>query len=286
MTINEANNQFDSELLEVKDLMLAQLSRSTLQQLCGKPETLMGGGKMLRARLTISLARDIPKKQRLARAAGIELLHAASLLHDDVIDGASLRRYAPTFWNAHGRSGAILFGDTLLFFAMRLFNASMPTQLSSEVIELAGTMCQAEVNQELLSRKQPQTWDEVTATARNKTGALFACAAVVATSGTCNEELEVLREAGFLLGTAYQLSDDFQDVHGSNKDCGKTLGLDAQRAKNTAVNAAGTDQIKQSISDLLTDSTALLTAFPKMKKRWTAFVEEVIALELRSQMVL
>ena len=197
-----------------------------------------GQGKMLRARLLLRLspAGNLPDSVAIPAAAAVELVHAASLLHDDVIDGGIVRRHAPAFWIEHGPPGAILLGDLMLMKALDLAIRAGDARLVGELAHFAGETCDAESEQELLLRGGGSDWAACLDVDRRKTGSLFAFAA--GTSGGDNAPLRrALQEAGYALGTAYQLADDLLDGAGDDRSAGKTLGRDRARRKNTAATA-------------------------------------------------
>lgn len=229
----------DSRLEQVRRQMAEVLSETVLGRLAGDCRTLIGSGKMLRARLLLRLVpvRRIPRPAWLAAAAAVEMIHAASLLHDDVIDGGVIRRHLPAFWKQRGISGAILAGDLMLFKALDLLVRAEESRLLAELVRHTGTLCDAEAEQELLSRGGRTNWAQVLDVNRRKTGSLFAFAASVAAGG--DESLHrALLKAGYALGTAYQLGDDVLDASGDETAAGKTLGTDRARRKNTAANPA------------------------------------------------
>ena len=104
---------------------------------------IMGSGKMLRAQLTLFLGatNEIDEKTCIHSAAAVEIIHGASLLHDDVIDGGLLRRGAPTFWKKHGTNGAILLGDLLVFKGLNLLVQVNRTDLLQELIDMSTHVC-------------------------------------------------------------------------------------------------------------------------------------------------
>lgn len=236
---------------------------------------IMGSGKMLRARLALALgsANGIDEKTCIHAAAAVEIIHGASLLHDDVIDGGVLRRSAPTFWKKHGTNGAILLGDLLVFKALNLLVQVGRTDLLQELIDMCTQVCTSEVEQELILRGTPGSWAECEQIARAKTGSLFAFAAVAATTAAPGQR-EALREAGFVLGTAYQLVDDILDVSGNEAVSGKTLGKDLERGKTTAITAtknAPKDPIEY-VDILLETSSDQLAAWPGLQSVWNQFL--------------
>ena len=226
--------QITKQLQNVRALMVQSLQETELSKLFPPQNNIIGNGKMLRAQLTLSLsaANKINETTALHAAGAIEIIHGASLLHDDVIDGGILRRNAQTFWKKHGINGAILLGDLLVFKGLKLLININRNDLLNELIDLAEMVCQSEVEQELILRGKIGTWKECEKIARAKTGSLFAFAALAAAKN--QEQMKALREAGFILGTAYQLADDLLDASGNEALSGKTLGKDSERGKTTA----------------------------------------------------
>lgn len=218
--------------------MAGALDDTVLRRLESSGGFSAGRGKMLRARLLLRLspAGRIPDSLAVPAAAAVELVHAASLLHDDVIDGGLVRRHAPAFWKAHGIPGAVLLGDLMLMKALELALDAADARLVGELVRFAGETCNAESEQELLLRGGEWDWEACLDVDRRKTGALFAFAA--GTAGGDDAPLRLaLQEAGYALGTAYQLADDLLDVAGDGRSAGKTLGRDRARRIHTAATA-------------------------------------------------
>ncbi|MEN7973774.1 MAG: polyprenyl synthetase family protein [Verrucomicrobiota bacterium] len=259
--------------------MSSCLHNTRLSKFFPAKNNIVGNGKMLRARLTLEIGRatGIDERALINAAATVEIIHGASLLHDDVIDGGILRRGAPTFWKKHGINGAILLGDMLVFNGLKLLIEVDRTDLLKEMINMSAHVCRSEVEQELVLRGSPGIWEECEEIARTKTGSLFAFAAVA--GGTdAPGQTEALREAGFILGTAYQLADDVLDASGNEVVSGKTLGKDAERGKTTAITAtknAPDDPIGY-IHALLEASSAQLAPWPELQEAWNSFLEETI----------
>ncbi|MEE9368673.1 MAG: polyprenyl synthetase family protein [Pontiella sp.] len=272
-------NQIDKQLKLVKTAMADVLKDTNISNLLPGNKNLMSSGKMLRSRLVLALgsANEIDEGELVAAAAAVDLIHGASLLHDDVIDGGILRRGVPTFWKKYGVNGAILFGDLLMFKALSLLVNANRVDLLQELIDKTGEVCRSEVEQELILRGSPGTWEECEQVARFKTGSLFAFAAVA--GGTKEPgQADALREAGFILGTAYQLGDDMLDATGNEVISGKSLGSDDQRGKTTAITAtinAPTDPIDY-IYSLLETSSSQLAAWPELQDAWDAFLDQTM----------
>lgn len=257
--------------------MAGCLDGSRLEEFLPAGNNIVGSGKMLRARLSIWMgkANNVDPEIYLRAGAAVEIIHGASLLHDDVIDGGLLRRGAPTFWKKHGTNGAILLGDLLVFKALNLLRAISQPHILAELIDMAGAVCAAETEQELVLRGSPGTWEECEQIARFKTGALFAFAAFAA-GGDDVDLREALREAGFRIGTAYQLADDILDASGNIELAGKTLGQDDVRGKTTAITAtrnAPKNPIDY-VMQLCDSSKNLLDPWPTQKDSFDGFIKE------------
>lgn len=267
--------RIETQLEMVRKAMADCLSDTNLSKLLPSNKNLLASGKMLRSRLTLSIgsANGVKEEVLVHAAAAVDIIHGASLLHDDVIDGGIIRRGAPTFWKKYGINGAILFGDLLVFKGLNLLTKVGRQDLLQELIDMSALVCRSEVEQELVLRGTPGTWEECEQIARAKTGSLFAFAAVAAGDGSI-QQAEALREAGFILGTAYQLADDVLDASGNEHISGKTLGTDNKRGKTTAITAtrnAPADPAER-IRALLDASTAQLADWPQLMNAWDDFL--------------
>ena len=255
-------------------MIRAVLEKTPLRPLLDQVSGSLYGGKMLRSRLALRVgaATGVPQDTLIRGAAAIEMLHAASLLHDDVIDGGRLRRGAPAFWVSRGTSGSVLVGDLMVCSAFSLIMETESQDLISEFVNRSREMCEAEVEQELLRRDKPN-WDMSVQLARNKTGSLFAFVGYLA--GSRSPQLAaVTRECGYIAGTAYQLADDIFDSYGDASSSDKTLGLDARKPKTTAVSGWRNDRKGAPenpvtfIQELLARPETLLKDSPEVLKAW------------------
>lgn len=267
-------------LADVRACMIAELAATPLGEVIDDFGSLLGQGKMLRSRMAYHLgpATGVPRQHLVAGCAAVEMIHAASLLHDDVIDGGFVRRGAPTFWVERGISGAILLGDLLLFKALHI-TCRLPGRgdWTRELVALTGEVCEAESVQELLLRGARPRWDQCVSIARRKTGALFAFVAHIL--GADDRALQpLLREAGYLVGTAYQLSDDILDVTGSEQESGKTLGTDGARDKVTAASAMAGCNIDpvEEVAGLCYRSEESLAGWPVVQDAWRTYLDREI----------
>ena len=265
-----------SILEDVRDVILAALRKTSMAPLLDELSPAFVGGKMLRARLTLMIgaACHTDREALLRAAAAVEMVHAASLLHDDVIDEALLRRGVPSFWKKKGISGAILLGDLLVCQSMQLLHGIDDGRLGALFVRLAGDVCDAEVEQELVAKERTRDWATSVSVARRKTGSLFAFAA---TAADLADEVRAaaLLEAGYRIGTAYQLADDILDACGAGVKDGKDLGKDARKGKATAVSASGKTihAVRQSIQDCCASSRTLLATWPEVQGAWDEYLQ-------------
>lgn len=276
---NANPDRVKEQLAGVLHVVIDSLQQTSLRPMTGDLRNIVCAGKMLRSRLILRLGAvtGIPYHTLARFAACVEMIHAASLLHDDVIDGSHLRRGAPTFWLEKGVPGAILLGDLLICRGITLVLEVGDSTAINRLVEVTGEICDAEVEQELMLRGKTPEWDRCVSIARRKTGALFAFAASVVAGP--NEHLSMaLTEAGYAIGTAYQLSDDILDVCGDPLSAGKTLGSDAGRSKPTTFSAHGVSDGNPAeyIDELCEKSSALLVAWPDVMDAWMLFLNEDI----------
>lgn len=275
MTIPAQPQDMELALNDVRVLMAKALADTVLSRLQIDTHLLMANGKMLRSRLALRLgmAARVPYATLLHASASVELIHAASLLHDDVIDGGFLRRNLPTFWLEKGVPGAILVGDLMLFKSLDLLGDVEDGRLVQSLVKMTGEICDAESEQELVLRGKTAIWENCVRIARRKTGALFAFAGYSA-GGHDPVLSATLQEAGYLAGTAYQLADDILDVSGDEAAAGKTLGTDEARAKTTAVSASAHESIDPAsyVESLCSQAEDSLSAWPAVKHAWRIFM--------------
>lgn len=191
--------------------------------------TLDAGGKRLRPLLVLVCAGSDPDDERVvAAAAAVELLHMATLVHDDVLDRAPLRRGYPTVFATAGREAATSTGD---FLFSRAF-AELAGTGSTDAVQALSKASSALAGGELLQRAD--AWSAEVSEARYvercgmKTGSLFAASARIgALLGTADSDAaDALAAFGDHIGLAFQILDDVLDVSGPVEETGKHRGTD------------------------------------------------------------
>jgi octaprenyl-diphosphate synthase len=198
---------------------------------------LKGQGKHLRPALVALTANALGQagETHVTVAVIIEMVHLATLVHDDVMDEAEIRRGRLTLAANWGNETAVLFGDCLFAQALRLA-ASFPTpEVCRAVAQATNTVCAGEILQTQHRRDFQFTQERYFKVLEMKTAELFAlsCELSACLSGTPSEVRLALRQFGLAFGTAYQIYDDCVDLFGSEAAAGKSLGTDLAKGKLT-----------------------------------------------------
>ena len=198
---------------------------------------LNNGGKHLRPTL-VALAAGCfapPGESHVTAAVIIEMVHLATLVHDDVMDEAAIRRGSPTVAAKWGNEIAVLFGDCLFAQALKLASSFPTTEVCRAVSLATNTVCSGEIFQTQQRRNFPAARRDYFRVIEMKTGELFtlSCDLAAFLSGATAAQRTALREFGAAVGTAYQVYDDCVDLFGSEADAGKSLGTDLAKGKLT-----------------------------------------------------
>jgi len=165
----------------------------------------------------------------------LELIHVATLVHDDIIDGAEIRRQAPTANAKWGNALSVLLGDCLFSHALMLSTEFNNTAIGRKVAIAANEVCSGEIIQTQRRFDMHLSREDYFDIIRKKTAALFAAAMELGArlNGQEPAVCEALRDFGLLIGTAYQIYDDCVDLIGDEQEYGKTLRTDLHKGKLT-----------------------------------------------------
>lgn len=206
-------------------------------------------GKRMRPVLVLLCARLTGRVNDavLNAAAALELLHTASLVHDDVVDESDTRRGQLSVNALSGNKVAVLVGDYLLSVALQLAAKTQNTEVVGVVAQLGQTLADGELLQLANTKKQELSEASYYEVIRKKTASLFSACAQVGTilAGGSGEEVERMRRFGQLVGMCFQLRDDIFDFD-DKADTGKPAGNDMKEGKLTlpvihALNKAADD---------------------------------------------
>jgi geranylgeranyl pyrophosphate synthase len=190
----------------------------------------VSGGKKIRPTVTL-LAGALhkgPQDKLITMATAVELLHIATLIHDDTIDKADTRRGRATISNIWGNDVAVLLGDyvfaTSATYVCDTENLRVVRRFSETIMELA----QGELAEYFSTHDWSQSIDEYNQRIYNKTASLFCTAAESGgvLSDAPDEECEALNQYGYNLGMAFQIMDDLLDYTGTEEELGKPVGND------------------------------------------------------------
>jgi len=194
-------------------------------------------GKRIRPALAILTgeATGHPNPEHLRLGVILELIHMASLVHDDIIDGADTRRANLTANAKWGNSLSVLLGDALFAHAMTQSTAFDDMQICRRIGEASRDVCIGEILQSQRRFDLNLSKEEYFRIIEMKTAALFTAATELAArlSDSSDEIIHNMAAYGKCLGTAYQIYDDCIDLVGKESDIGKTLGTDLNKGKLT-----------------------------------------------------
>jgi len=168
-------------------------------------------------------------------AAAVEMIHAATLVHDDVIDKAEVRRHLPTVNSTWGNRSSVLLGDFLFTHAFYVASlANHPSAIQTLAIS-SNRVCEGEIRQNAWQGKFEITEAEYLEMIADKTGELCSCSCRLGAllSGSTAEVIDQLATYGLKLGVAFQIIDDVLDLVGFQQKVGKTLGTDLNNRKLT-----------------------------------------------------
>jgi farnesyl diphosphate synthase len=237
--------------------------------------SVLSPGKRLRPLLVLASSQlfGVARRSALQVAAAIEMVHAYSLIHDDLpaMDNSDLRRGRPTSHKQFDEATAVLAGDGLLTMAFEVLadpdthgDAAVRAELVGALAAAAGPAGMVGGQMiDLIAEKQPLDIGAITRLQRMKTGALiaFSCEAGPVLAKAASELRLALRGYAHDLGLAFQIADDLLDVEGSSAETGKPVGADAAAGKATFVSILGIDRARAQAELLIDQAVAHLDLF-------------------------
>jgi octaprenyl-diphosphate synthase len=198
-----------------------------------------GRGKRLRPLLALLVggATGPINSEHVDLAVIVELIHIATLVHDDIMDEAERRRSQPTVNARWGNSLSVLLGDCLFAHALNLSTSFENADISRTIARVAREICSGEMIQTQRRFDLKLQVEEYLRIVEKKTGTLFAAAAELAAliSRADANVIETFRNFGIQIGTAYQIYDDCLDIAGTESATGKTLGTDLRKGNFSAL---------------------------------------------------
>jgi farnesyl diphosphate synthase len=277
----------DSATVDEASAVTAKLTDSVIDRLLAAPSGLearvyeamrysaLAPGKRLRPLLVLAGSRlfGVARRSALQVAAAIEMVHAYSLIHDDLpaMDDSDLRRGRPTCHKAFDEATAVLAGDGLLTMAFEVLShpdthgdPAVRCELVASLAKAAGAAGMVGGQMiDLIAETQKLELGETTRLQRMKTGALiaFACEASAVLAKAPHEARVALRGYAHDLGLAFQIADDLLDVEGSAEETGKPVGADAAAGKATFVSILGIERARAQAELLINQAVAHLDLF-------------------------
>jgi len=247
----------DSQLFQTRVEQIIAARQSTTDLSAALKYTLLAGGKRVRARLFFSLSTDLKLEDKFLYdlAIAIEMLHSASLVHDDLpaLDNDDFRRGKPSCHKEFGEATAILCGDTLVAQAFEVVSeAEIPERCIAGVVQtLSAAFVDLCYGQQMdLGSAKVEELERLLEIHRLKTGRLFeAICKLVFLLSECQElNVDVMVGLGAVLGEYFQLCDDIIDIHGSSEDRGRPESSDLKNGrKNRVLGLSKEERLKECV---------------------------------------
>ena len=272
----------EQTLTEYKSLIDKELDRCLTFSHCKQQRLLEAmrysvnaGGKRIRAILTLEFAKLCggTTEAALPAACAIELLHAFSLIHDDLpcMDDDDMRRGKPSCHSAFDEATALLAGDALEIYPFKLIadsvnhgvTAENALKMSALLAENAGHMGMTG-GQQIDTEFDALNVDELLQMYKLKTSRLIQTAACLGclSAGAEDKAVSKADQYGKNLGLAFQIVDDILDVCGDSSEIGKPVGSDAKNNKKTYVTLVGIEAARKTAEQLTNQALTLLDEFP------------------------
>ena len=200
-------------------------------------QSALAGGKRIRPLLVFHFAgrSEVLDDSTIKASVILEIVHLASLIHDDILDGAEIRRNLPSMHEKIGSHAAVLLGDALFGFALELASQFPTTRICSIVSEATRKTCSGEIRQTFARGRPDLSLDEYLSFINDKTGELFraSCQIGAYLSGAEQDIINLAGEFGLSLGINYQVFDDLIDSFEDPDNSDKSLGSDWETGKMT-----------------------------------------------------
>lgn len=227
----------DNEIEQVsQSITLATQSNLKIINSIGEYAVNQSGRKMIRPTILILLAKALGSSSACAikLAAIIELIHSATLLHDDVIDGAKVRRSKPSAHRVFGGTQSILMGDFIYASAFKLI-AGLDNPEITQILALATQeIVEGEIQQLSLQHNIETTLAQYFQIIRAKTALLFSTGAqCIGTLSKDKRYTQAIHDYGYHFGMLYQITDDILDIDVNNTQLNKDHGVDLSEGKMT-----------------------------------------------------
>ena len=235
MTIlNEINDQLSNEI----DDLNAFLKKVTTTEIALintlSSHMIDSGGKRIRPIIVFLISKIMSNEKKIIESAAIiELIHAATLLHDDVVDQSDVRHNINTANKLWGNDSAVLVGDFLYSRAFELIVEINRERVYKILAETTNKISQGEVMQLMYKEKIIEDKEKYIEIVYLKTGKLFEASALVAMDIAGSSNYDWAKQFGKNFGIAYQLRNDYLDYFGDDNETGKNIAEDLSEGKST-----------------------------------------------------
>jgi len=283
----EASKQDFSTWAKIKQAHIEQVLDTALPSADLAPQTLhsairysaLGGGKRIRALLCYAAAEfsNTPIQIADAAACAVELIHAYSLVHDDMpcMDDDDLRRGKPSCHRQYSEATALLVGDALQSLAFEVLSQANLCEQADQQMSMLRMLAKASGSTGMAGGQaidlsvvgKPLTQTELETMHHLKTGALIQAAALLGAIGGTKEQIATLQTYAFNIGLAFQVIDDILDAEADTHTLGKTAGKDANSNKPTYVTILGLAPAKRHAEQLYKNAIAALAPFADNAQR-------------------
>ena len=230
MPLSTIYQTIQEDLVKVEDSLksVSEVTFDRLSELLGY--SLEAGGKRIRPALTLLSGKfyNYDLNYLLPMAAAVEVLHTATLVHDDAVDKSAVRRGRPTINEVWGEDKAVLLGDYLFAKAGEFCASTGNVRVITLFSQTLATISGGELRQGFDAFNLEQTRQQYLQRIASKTASLFTLATESGAilSQAPERSVEVLREYGHNLGIAFQIVDDILDFIGTEEELGKPVGSD------------------------------------------------------------
>ena len=237
MTINEIWKYYKTDLEQAEAKINDALKTVAPAISMVGNHLLSSGGKRIRPFLAILSSKlfNVNGNNVSTLACSVEFIHTASLIHDDVVDGASIRRGKPSAHSLYGNQLVVLVGDFLYANALRLANLLERQTIMDALCSATAKMSEGELVQLSKKGSAEMTMDDYMKIIRGKTAILMsaACKGGAVLGDATEEEVDSLATFGLKFGYAFQMADDILDYMAEEQKLGKSLGKDLEEGKIT-----------------------------------------------------
>ena len=234
----------NDEILTLFENYLAQIQLPEEPELLYKPilYSMSGGGKRIRPTLLLLACEAFggALQDALPAASAVEMFHNFTLLHDDIMDNAEVRRGKPSVYASWGNNVAILSGDAMMIYSYKLLS-EVPADKLARIMDIFTTMalqvCEGQQYDMDFENRQKVSVVEYMTMIELKTSVLLAGSAMIGAvlGGASEEDCRRIYRYALELGLAFQLQDDLLDSYGTQEELGKRIGGDILEGKKTCL---------------------------------------------------